>query len=249
MKPGRREFLKSTALKAASTATAAAVTTSTSIASLLTGLPLRNVQGAVRSRSSLERLRVATIGLRYQGTVITEKAREYADIVALCDVDRHVREQARASFGSTPQIFENYQDLLQQKNIDVVLIGTPDHWHARMLADSVAAGKHVYCEKPLTLTIDEGIALRESTAQAGKTIQIGSWQRSDSRFRLAVELVRSGRIGQLTHVEVILGKNEQGGPFEVMPVLSKLQLGPLAGPNRCHALHSGTQPLHVSLVV
>lgn len=215
MKRGRREFLKSAAIGAAS---AAAAVTSPTLANLLTGLPLRNVQGAVRSRSVLERLRVATIGLRYQGTVITEKAREYADIVALCDVDRHVREQARASFGSTPQIFENYQDLLQQQNIDVVLIGTPDHWHARMLADSVAAGKHVYCEKPLTLTIDEGIALRELTAQAGKTIQIGSWQRSDSRFRLAVELVRSGRIGQLTHVEVILGKNEQGGPFEVMPV-------------------------------
>lgn len=201
---GRRDFLK-TAVAVSSTA-------------LLAGLPLRNVEAASKSRSPLERLRVGAIGLRYQGTVITEKAREYGDIVALCDVDRHVREQARASFGSTPQIYENYQDMLLKKDIDVVLIGTPDHWHARMLADSVAAGKHVYCEKPLTLTIDEGIALRETTEASDRIIQIGSWQRSDSRFRLAVEMVRSGRIGKLTHVEVILGKNEQGGPFDVMPV-------------------------------
>jgi predicted dehydrogenase len=98
--------------------------------------------------------------LRYQGTVIAEKARAHGDIVALCDVDVNVREQARASFGSTPAIFENYQDLLARDDIDVVLIGTPDHWHAKMLIDACRAGKDVYCEKPLTLTIDEGKLVR-----------------------------------------------------------------------------------------
>jgi myo-inositol 2-dehydrogenase/D-chiro-inositol 1-dehydrogenase len=185
---------------------------------ILPGLPLRAIQ-ADNGRSANQRLSIGAIGLRYQGTVITDKAREYGDIVALCDVDRHVREQARASFGSTPQIFEDYQQLLQHRNLDVVLIGTPDHWHAKMTIDALRAGKHVYCEKPLTLSVDEGRAVREAaTAATSQVVQVGSWQRSDARFRLAVELIRSGRIGKLTHVEVVLGKNEQGGPFPEMPI-------------------------------
>lgn len=169
-------------------------------------------------RSPLERARIGAIGLRYQGTVITEKARAHGDIVALCDVDRHVREQARASFGSTAKIFEDYQELLKQQDVDVVLIGTPDHWHSKMVIDACSAGKHVYCEKPLTLTIDEGKVVRKATQSAKGTIQVGSWQRSDHRFRLAVEMVRSGRIGQLQTVEVVLGKNEVGGPFDQYPI-------------------------------
>jgi len=84
-----------------------------------------------KPRSANERLRIGTIGLRYQGTVITVQARQYGDIVALCDVDRHVREQARSSFGSTPRIYEDYRDLIAQKDLDVILIGTPDHWHVK----------------------------------------------------------------------------------------------------------------------
>ncbi len=172
------------------------------------------VSAAAMPRHAVERPGIGAIGLRYQGTVIAEKARQYGDIVAVCDVDRHVREQARAAFGSTPQIFENYVDLLQRKDVDVVLIGAPDHWHAKMLMDACRAGKDVYCEKPLTLTIDEGKRIRDVAAGSKQIIQVGSWQRSDSRFRQAVEIVRSGRIGTLQTVEVILGKNEVGGPFE-----------------------------------
>ena len=169
-------------------------------------------------RHSIERPGIGAIGLRSQGTVITEKAREYGDIVAVCDVDRHVREQARASFGSTPKIFENYVELLAARDVDVVLIGTPDHWHSKMVIDACRAGKDVYCEKPLTLTIDEGKKIRDVAASSKQVIQVGSWQRSDHRFRQAVELVRAGRIGKLQTVEVVLGKNEVGGPFERVSV-------------------------------
>ncbi|MFP6763240.1 MAG: Gfo/Idh/MocA family oxidoreductase, partial [Planctomycetaceae bacterium] len=110
--------------------------------------------------------------------------------------------------------YGDYRDLLRDKNVDVVLIGTPDHWHSKILIDAVRAGKDVYCEKPLTLTIDEGKAVRDAVAETGRVVQVGSWQRSDSRFRLAVEMVRSGRIGRLQKVEVVLGKNVVGGPFE-----------------------------------
>jgi myo-inositol 2-dehydrogenase/D-chiro-inositol 1-dehydrogenase len=164
------------------------------------------------------RLRVGAIGLRYQGSVITEKAQRYGDIVALCDVDQHVREQARAAFGSTPRIYENYVDMLAGANLDVVLIGVPDHWHVKMAADALRAGKDVYVEKPLSLTIDEGKFLRSVVNDTGKVLQVGSWQRSDSRFRLAIELIRAGRLGKLTHVDVVLGKNKVGGPFEQFKV-------------------------------
>lgn len=169
-------------------------------------------------RSANSVLGVGAIGLRYQGTVDTEKARMYGNIVACCDVDRHVREQARASFGSTPFISEDYREVLQRKDVDLVIIGTPDHWHSKILIDACRAGKDVYCEKPLTLTIDEGKRIRDVVRETGRVVQVGSWQRSDSRFRLAVEMVRQGRIGRLKEVEVILGKNEQGGPFESTPI-------------------------------
>ncbi|MFZ9089064.1 MAG: Gfo/Idh/MocA family protein [Planctomycetaceae bacterium] len=170
------------------------------------------------SRWSVEQPGIGGIGLRYQGSVITEKARSHGNIAALCDVDRHVREQARAAFGSTPKIYENYLDLLNNPAVDVVCIGTPDHWHSKMLIDACRAGKDVYCEKPLTLTLREGHVIRKAVADTQRVVQVGSWQRSDHRFRLAVELVRSGRIGQLQSVDVVLGKNVQGGPFERVPV-------------------------------
>jgi predicted dehydrogenase len=129
-----------------------------------------------------------------------------------------VREQARAAFGSTPQIYEDYRQLLDRKDIDVVTIGTPDHWHTKMVIDACRAGKDVYCEKPLTLTIDEGKQLTKVVKETGCVVQVGSWQRSDHRFRLAVELVRQGRIGKLQTVEVMLGKNVTGGPFPERPV-------------------------------
>ncbi len=161
---------------------------------------------------------IGAIGMRYQGSVITEKARPYGPIVAIADVDRHVREQARASFGSTPAIYEDYRKLLDRKDVDVVLIATPDHWHAKMLIDACRAGKDVYIEKPLTLTIDEGKQLVKVVEETKRVVQVGSWHRSDARFRLAVEMVRQGRLGQLKRIEVVLGKNAKGGPFPSRPV-------------------------------
>jgi predicted dehydrogenase len=135
--------------------------------------------------------------MRYQGTVIAREALAFGDVVAICDIDRNVREQARAAFGSTPAIFEDYRDLLARDDIDVVTIGAPDHWHAKMLIDACRAGKDVYCEKPLTLTVDEGKLIAKVVEETGRVVQVGTWQRSDHNFRLGCELVRAGRIGKL----------------------------------------------------
>lgn len=177
-----------------------------------------NAQETTVPKSPNARWRIGCIGMRYQGSVITREALPYGDVVAICDVDRHVREQARASFGSTAQIFENYTDLLAKKNIDVVLIGAPDHWHAKMLIDACRSGKDVYCEKPLTLTVAEGQRICEVVKETGRVVQVGTWQRSDARFRLAVEMVQAGRIGTLRRMVVLMGKNKQGGPFKPTPV-------------------------------
>ncbi len=168
---------------------------------------------ATKSTSKVERLGVGSIGLRYQGSVVAHKAQLYGDIVAVCDVDRNVRDQAKAAFGSTANSFEDYRDLLARKDVDVVTIGTPDHWHTKMVIDACRAGKDVYCEKPLTLTIDEGKRLAKVVQETGRIVQVGSWQRSDERFRLAVELVRAGRLGKLQKVEIVLGKNGTSGTF------------------------------------
>jgi len=194
------------------------------------------------SPSPNEQSGIGAIGMRYQGTVITEKARAHGNIVAIADVDRHVREQARASFGSTPAIYEDYRQLLDRKDIDVVMIGAPDHWHAKMAVDACRAGKDVYVEKPLTLTIDEGKIICQVAKETDRVVQVGSWQRSDARYRLAVEMVRAGRLGKLKKVTCAAGTNPAGGPFAVRPVPGHLNWDLWLGPapevpyteERCH---------------
>jgi myo-inositol 2-dehydrogenase/D-chiro-inositol 1-dehydrogenase len=187
-------------------------------ASFAAGLPVARATEAPAPKSPNDRWRIGCIGMRYQGSVITREALPFGDVVAICDVDRHVREQARASFGSAAELFEDYRDLLAKAKVDVVLIGTPDHWHARMLIDAVRAGKDVYCEKPLTLTIAEGQPILKAVRETGRVVQVGTWQRSDARFRLACEMIRAGRLGAIQKVTVLMGKNPVGGPFAPGPV-------------------------------
>ena len=152
---------------------------STTVGATVAGLsaPYVFTSGAEASdtpKSKNDRFRIAAVGLRYQGSVITDKARDYGDIVAVADVDRNVREQARASFGSTPNIYEDYRRMLEKEKIDVVLIATPDHWHTKIAVDAARAGMDVYCEKPLTLTIDEGKILCRTIRETGRVLQTGS---------------------------------------------------------------------------
>jgi predicted dehydrogenase len=205
-------------------------------------LPVSPAKAQSPPPAKIDRPGVGAIGMRYQGTVITLKAQQYGDVVAIADVDRHVREQARASFGSTPAIFEDYRALLDRRDVDVVMIGSPDHWHVKMAIDSCRAGKDVYVEKPVTLTVDEGKILRKVVEETGRVVQVGSWQRSDARFRLAVEMVRAGRIGKLKKVTCATGPNPTGGPFEERPVPKHLNWDLWLGqapyvpyvPERCH---------------
>ena len=164
--------------------------------------------------SANDRFRIGSIGMRYQGSVVADKAVAHGDIVAICDVDREIAEKAKEQFGGKADLYEDYRKMLDRKDIDVITIGTPDHWHTAMVVDACRAGKDVYIEKPLTLTVDEGKLMTRVVKETGRVVQVGSWQRSDHRFRLGMELVRQGRIGQLQRVDVILGKNKTSGSFQ-----------------------------------
>ncbi|MCF8381937.1 MAG: Gfo/Idh/MocA family oxidoreductase [Bacteroidales bacterium] len=104
------------------------------------------------------------------------------------------------------KVFEDYKELLACPDIHAVVIATPDHWHARMAIDALEAGKDIYLEKPLTLSIEEGKKLVKAVRDNNKVLAVGSQQRSDPNFQHAVKLVQDGKLGEIEKVEVFLGK-------------------------------------------
>src|SRR5262249_23760476 len=163
-------------------------------------------------------------------------------MVAVCDVDAVNKDFAANIVGRDCRKFSDYRELLRDRTIDAITIGTPDHWHALIAIAAMRAGKDVYCEKPLTLTHEEGVAMVRGSRETRKILQTGSQQRSDARFRLACELVRNGRIGRVQRIETIIGANPVGGPFQVRPVPEGLDWNFWQGPTgpvdfvteRCH---------------
>jgi len=168
-----------------------------------------------------ERPLIGAIGLGGQGTGDAQRASKYGDIVAVCDVQRQHAERAKEKFGGKADVYEDYRKLLERKDVEAVTIGTPDHWHTEIALAALEAGKHVYCEKPLTLTIDEGKQLVAAVKKTGKVMQVGTQQRGDQYqlFARAVATVRSGQLGKIKKVTVSLPlSTEQGGPFNAQPV-------------------------------
>jgi len=164
-------------------------------------------------------------------------------VVALCDVDRRHLEEA-ASQVEAPGLYTtgDFRRLLERADVDAVVIATPDHWHALIAIAAAEAGKDIYCEKPLTLTVAEGRALVQTVRRYGRVFQTGSQQRSDARFRRACELVRNGHIGRLLRISTAIGQGpttpwEPPGPPP--PELDwDMWLGPAPWqeytPKRCH---------------
>ena len=207
----RRDFLKSSA----------AVTTSMAV-------PLwwRKAQG---QESANDKLTIGAIGTgvytdRYtgggdhpgRGMTIALQAATLGNMVAVADVNLAHGRFFQNRLGKEIEIHQDYRRLLDRKDIDAVTIGTPDHWHVKTAIDAMRAGKHVYCEKPLTLTIDEGKQLLKVAEETGKVFQVGTQQRSEygRNFLKAIVIARSGRLGRKLHALVSVGTSEKGGPFE-----------------------------------
>ena len=160
-------------------------------------------------------------------------------------------ESSTAGFHGAPhsgvKTYEDYQELLLNKDIDAVLINTPDHQHARLAIDAAWAGKDIYLEKPASLTISEGRLMSNAINATGRVFQIGSQQRSNREFRLACELVRSGRIGQLKTIEVRLPGDPPGGNPNPMSVPKNLNYDAWLGstpmvPYTVDRVHPQTKP-------
>jgi predicted dehydrogenase len=179
---------------------------------------------AGRSRAAAaDRPVFATIGLRNQGWTITSKSFPFADFAALADVDADVLAEnvvrVEKATGRKPEAHADYRRILDRKDIDAVMIATPDHWHTKIALEAMAAGKDVYCEKPLTLTIDEGKQIERAVKRTGRVFQVGTMQRTecDGRFLQAIALVRAGRIGKVRKVTCGINGME---PSPVIPEMA-----------------------------
>ena len=163
-----------------------------------------------------------------------------ADYVAVCEVDSKraadavvIAQKAYADRGvKAPNIavYDNYRDLVARRDIDAVVISTPDHWHAEIALAAVESGKDVYLQKPFTMTYAEGVLLRDAVKRHGRILQIGSQQRSWEQFRRAAELIRSGRIGNVQRVEIGLPTDPTAPDAAPEPVPENLDFSQWLGP-------------------
>lgn len=165
-----------------------------------------------------QRLTVGCIGMGKQmgGHLGNCLGRDDIEVLAVCDVDTTRREHAKkrvdtaysAKAGTAYQgcaAYNDFRELIARKDIDLVIIATPDHWHAYIAIAAVRAGKDVYCEKPLTYNVHEAVELVKAVRQANRVFQVGSQQRSSKEFRVAAELVRNGVLGRVDSIHVSFG--------------------------------------------
>ncbi len=195
-------------------------------------------QRALAQASPNDRPVFATIGLRNQGWAITSKSFQFADFAALADVDSNVLganvEKTQQKQSHKPDAYKDYRKILDRKDIDAVMIATPDHWHTKVAVEAMYAGKDVYCEKPLTLTIAEGKLIEKVVKETGRVFQVGTMQRSESgqRFLQAIALIRAGRIGTVQKVTCGINGMSGSSQIPVAPVPQELDwdfwLGPAA---------------------
>ena len=167
-------------------------------------------------QSANERLRFGAIGVGGRGAGIANSARRLSDIVAVCDLDTQRIDRVNKSLAQgKAKGYEDYRKILDRKDIDFVTIGTTDHWHSRIAIHAMQAGKDVYCEKPLTLTIEEGKQICKVTKETGRVFQVGTQQRSmEEKFLTAIGIIREGRIGKIKKVTCNIGGGPKGGPFK-----------------------------------
>jgi predicted dehydrogenase len=164
-----------------------------------------------------DRPALALIGCGGMGRGDAKNASRFCEVVAICDVDEARLDEAQKQHPDARR-YRDFRQCLEHPGLHAVINGTPDHWHTIINLAAVRARLDVYSEKPLTLTIDEGRRLVKAVRAAGAVLQTGSQQRSDARFRLAVELVRNGRLGRLRHITTSLPSGRHGGPFATSEV-------------------------------
>lgn len=201
----RRDFLKTTAAVAAASSVPYFAST----------------ERAFANQAKNDRPQIGCIGVGSMGTGDAHGHSNFGDIIAVCDVDTRHAERAKADSRigkGKADVYGDYRKVLDRKDIDVVSIVTPDHWHVKIAIEALQAGKHVFCQKPLTLTLEENQLIRNACKKySDRVFIVGTQQRSDNdRFLRAVNMVQKGLIGDIETITVGINGSPTGGPFPVV---------------------------------
>jgi predicted dehydrogenase len=187
----RRKFLRNTAIAAAGLSVTPAFS------------------DALKSRPASDRINVGVIGCNGQGfsDLVAFLEHPEVDCIALCDIDDAVLNRRASNVekmrGKKPEnLYKDWRKLIDNKDINVVIVGTPDHWHCMQMVAACEAGKDVYCEKPIGRTIEECNLMVKAAAKYKRVVQVGQWQRSDPHWQDAVNFVNSGKLGKIRLVRV-----------------------------------------------
>ena len=164
------------------------------------------LSAATKKVSAADKIRVGAIGINGMGwaDLTTMLRHPEAECIALCDVDKNVLDKRVAELKAkniNVTAYSDYRKLLENKDIDAVIIGTPDHWHCKIMIDACAAGKDVYCEKPVGNSIVECARMIDAQKKYNRIVQVGQWQRSNKHYADAMDFVHSGKLGNVRLVK------------------------------------------------
>src|SRR5712691_10509036 len=172
-----------------------------------------------RLTSASDRVRFGIVGVGMEGSGLlrTAIALPGVECVAACDLYDGRHELAREIVGRPIPTTRRYQELLDNREIDAIVVAVPDHWHKQVVVDALAAGKDVYCEKPFSHSAADGLALVAAASKSDRIVQVGAQRTSSVLCAKAKELYDSGAIGKLSLVEATLGRNDPTGAWEYPP--------------------------------
>jgi predicted dehydrogenase len=187
---------------------------------------------ADETKSATDRVALGLIGAGSIAQANIGAAKDWIDVVAIADVDagRAAKSNEQYSQGKAA-VYDDYRKILERKDVDVIHVATPDHWHTKPVVEAMLAGKDVYCEKPLTLTIDEGKLIRRIQQETGRIVQVGTQQRSTfPLFVTAMALVAEGRLGRIKRVQAAIGAAPSSPSIPVASVPGELNWDRWLGP-------------------
>jgi predicted dehydrogenase len=175
-------------------------------ASVFTAGSVLSLDALAKTRMNIapsDKIQVALVGVRSQGwsNLVSILKNPEVECIALCDIDRNFLNQRTDEIikmgRPQPKLYVDYRKMLENKDIDVVIIGTPDHWHCLILCDTLESGRHAYVEKPIGNSIAEINIMHKAVKKHGKIVQVGQWQRSQPHFVDAINFVKSGKLGRI----------------------------------------------------
>ena len=179
-------------------------------AKAVTAAGVTTAMSSMKVLGANDRIRVGFIGLGNRGDQVLDGFLEHhdAEVIAICDLHQPYLDFASRKIGGSPKQIKDYRRLLEMKDVDAVVVATPDHWHALQTIHAFQAGKDVYVEKPLSLRVAEGRKMVESARRHNRVTQVGLMRHSSPLCKEAVELIRGGGIGKLTTIRCFHIENE-----------------------------------------